>query len=179
MAAGAWPRVSPRRMRRVVPPSCAHVLNDGGGTFDLVMQPAGAGTASPPAPPTDQAATIEEAARRPTLLPGETVAVRLEGGQAAIFGLPQDGRRPGDDLRITGRHRHRAGTAGPRGQRAGGRMTTPMVDWHPASPSARSRAQPSCGYARLGTEGRSSNWCSCAPPVELRPATRRSAAAMA
>lgn len=63
----------------------ASIVNGAPGSSDLVLRPVG-GATSPRA-----AASIEEAARRPTLLPGEAVAVRLEAGQAAVFGLPQDG----------------------------------------------------------------------------------------
>lgn len=64
----------------------ASALNGAPGSFDLVLRPVG-GTVSP-----GGAASIEEAARRPTLLPGEAVAVQLEAGQAAVFALPHDGR---------------------------------------------------------------------------------------
>jgi hypothetical protein len=65
----------------------ASTLNGGPGRFDLVLRSVGGGGARA----ASQAASIEEAARRPTLLPGEAVAVRLAAGQAAVFGLPQDG----------------------------------------------------------------------------------------
>ncbi|RKK04189.1 hypothetical protein D6Z83_10745 [Pseudoroseomonas wenyumeiae] len=64
----------------------ATTLNSGPGQFDLVLRAVGGGARA-----VSQAGSIEEAARRPTLLPGEAVAVRLEAGQAAVFGLPQDG----------------------------------------------------------------------------------------
>lgn len=64
----------------------ASALNGATGSFDLVLRPVG-GTAT-----LGTVSSIEEAARRPTLLPGEAVAVRLESGQAAVFGLPHDGR---------------------------------------------------------------------------------------
>lgn len=65
----------------------ASTLNGAPGRFDLVLRAVGGGTISPGA-----ASSIEEAARRPTLLPGEAVAVQLESGQAAVFALPHDGR---------------------------------------------------------------------------------------
>jgi hypothetical protein len=64
----------------------ASTLNGGTGSFDLVVRPVGGAVGAGPAP------SIEEAARRPTLLPGEAVAVQLEAGQAAVFALPHDGR---------------------------------------------------------------------------------------
>ena len=63
-------------------------LDGRGGRFELVLRPAGGGPGAPAGP----AGTIADAARRPTLLPGESTELQLEPGQAAIYGLPQDGR---------------------------------------------------------------------------------------
>ncbi|MBO1077005.1 hypothetical protein [Roseomonas marmotae] len=65
----------------------AGTMNGGPGRFDLVVRAVGAAAGG-----VRQAGSIGDAARRPTLLPGEAVAVRLEAGEAAVFGLPQDGR---------------------------------------------------------------------------------------
>lgn len=67
----------------------AGTLNNRGGAFTLALRP----LAPPGAPATGgPAATVAEAARRPTLIPGEAVALQLEADQPAVFGLPQDGR---------------------------------------------------------------------------------------
>ncbi|WP_159994501.1 hypothetical protein [Roseomonas sp. 18066] len=71
----------------------AGTLNGQGGRFDLVLRASGSrGASGPAAAGGGPAGTVEEAARRPTLIIGEAVSVRLEGDQAAVFALPNDGR---------------------------------------------------------------------------------------
>ncbi|WP_338663004.1 hypothetical protein VQH23_23040 [Pararoseomonas sp. SCSIO 73927] len=64
----------------------ATLLNGARGSFELVVQ--GPAEAAPGGPST----SLAEAARRPTLILGEAVRVRVEAGGEAFVALPNDGR---------------------------------------------------------------------------------------
>jgi hypothetical protein len=65
----------------------AKLLDGGRGGFDLAVEAAAA-----PAAGQEVANSIEEAARRPALILGEAMRIRLAPGEQAVIALPHDGR---------------------------------------------------------------------------------------
>jgi hypothetical protein len=65
----------------------AKLLDGGRGGFDLAVE-----AATAPAAGQEVANSIEEAARRPALILGEAMRIRLAPGEQAVVALPHDGR---------------------------------------------------------------------------------------
>ncbi|MCQ4160051.1 hypothetical protein NON00_08930 [Roseomonas sp. GC11] len=92
---GLASRIATRRAPQRPAFLSVRMLDGRPGRFDLVSQAMprpGATTAPPVAVTAGVTDDLAEAARRPTLLLGEAVALDLGAGEAAVFALPHDGR---------------------------------------------------------------------------------------